>query len=117
MPHSKAFHCTQALHLLAFEEEKNKTPAASFINRKMFFADHMASDTTILVIIGYSFPYFNRKTDAQIFNKLKESGKLKKIYFQNPYLDGSFLKNQFDLGNIDVEHIVRIDSFYVPMEL
>lgn len=105
------------IHLLQFAWEQGNTNASEHMRKKMLFADSIASDTTILVVIGYSFPYFNRNTDKQIFDKLRESGKLKKIYFQDPYLDGSFLKNQFGLNDIEIEHIKRIDSFFVPMEL
>ena len=35
----------------------------------------------VLVIIGYSFPFFNRKSDSKIFQYLQN---LKKIYIQNP---------------------------------
>lgn len=104
-------------HLLQFAWEKGNTNASEHLRKKMFFAESMAIDTTILVVIGYSFPYFNRNTDKQIFEKLKKTGKLKKIYFQDPYLDGSFLKSQFNLDGIEIEHVKRIDSFFVPMEL
>jgi hypothetical protein len=37
-------------------------------------------DTNILVCIGYSFPYFNRKVDKYIVQSMS---KLEKVYFQN----------------------------------
>ncbi len=107
----------EKIHLLQFAWEKGNTSASVHMNKKMLFAENMVSDTTILVVIGYSFPFFNRNVDKQIFNKLKESNKLKKIYFQDPFLDGSFLRSQFDLGEISIEHIKRTDSFFVPAEL
>jgi hypothetical protein len=81
-------------------------------------AREMVHETTIVVVIGYSFPFFNRDIDKKVFTKLKESNKLKKIYFQDPKLDGSFLKAQFDLAdNIEIIHIKEVDSFYIPFEL
>ncbi|WP_149274687.1 hypothetical protein [Pareuzebyella sediminis] len=39
-------------------------------------------DSEILVIIGYSFPFFNRKIDKKIFGLMKN---LRKIYYQDLY--------------------------------
>ena len=38
-------------------------------------------DCEVLVVIGYSFPFFNREIDRQIFKGML---KLKKIYIQDP---------------------------------
>ncbi len=106
------------IHVLSFAWENNATGAGRHLSRKMLFAENMVKDATILVVIGYSFPFFNRQTDQAIFEKLKTSGKLKKIYFQDPYLDGSFLKSQFGLDDaIQITHIQRTDAFFVPPEL
>ena len=40
------------------------------------------SNTDILIVIGYSFPFFNRKVDEFILNSMPN---LKKIYVQDPY--------------------------------
>jgi hypothetical protein len=74
--------------------------------------------TNVLVIIGYSFPFFNREIDKQIFDVLKSNSKFHKIYYQDPFLDGKFLRNQFALAeNIEIKHIKEIKNYYVPMEL
>lgn len=39
-------------------------------------------DTEILVIIGYSFPYFNREVDRKI---IRNMANLKKVYIQDPF--------------------------------
>ena len=39
-------------------------------------------DAEVLVIIGYSFPFFNREVDRIIFSKMRSLGK---IYIQDPY--------------------------------
>ncbi len=81
-------------------------------------AEKIVSDTTIIVIIGYSFPFFNRNIDNKIFKQIKESNKLKKIYFQDPVLNGQFLRAQFDLDySIEIEHIANVESFFIPFEL
>lgn len=80
-------------------------------------AKEIISGTEILVVIGYSFPFFNRTVDKQIFEVLKNNHSLK-IYYQNPSLDGSFLKKQFNLPTtISIEHIKEVNQFYVPFEL
>lgn len=76
----------------------------------------MVSGTTILVVIGYSFPFFNREVDKQIFNELNNRV-LKKIYFQDPVLNGKQLISQFGLSdNLKIEHIERTENFHIPFE-
>lgn len=48
------------------------------------------SGTTILVVIGYSFPFFNREIDRKIINSMPH---LRKVYFQAP--DADNLKERF----------------------
>lgn len=57
--------------------------------------ENIAADTEILVIIGYSFPIFNREIDKMIFNKMSN---LKKIYIQdaNPEQIKSTIVNAFE---------------------
>jgi hypothetical protein len=77
----------------------------------------MIENTTIMVVIGYSFPFFNRGVDKQIFNELKKNGVFKKIYYQDPVLNGKQLDVQFGLRNlIEIEHINQVDNFHVPFE-
>ncbi|MDP1726609.1 MAG: hypothetical protein Q8M15_07485 [Bacteroidota bacterium] len=106
------------IHLLSFAWEKG-TDESTEIFRRVEFAKALASDTTILVVIGYSFPFFNRVVDKQIFDILKQSGKLKTIYFQDPYLDGTFLHNQFGLDpkQVIIKHTKKTETFYIPAEL
>jgi hypothetical protein len=72
--------------------------------------------TSCLIVIGYSFPFLNRDVDAELFKALKPT--LKKIYFQDPILDGSFLQEQFNLSNsIEIAHKKDTHQFHVPNEL
>lgn len=85
---------------------------------KFKFANSIMKNTDILIVIGYSFPYFNRIIDDLMFKTLLENGRFKKIYFQNPNLDGSFLRNQFNIKNeIEITHIQEKDNYYIPKEL
>lgn len=88
---------------------------------KFKFIENMIKDTTIVVVIGYSFPFFNREVDKRIFGMLTP-GKLRRIYFQDPVSDGSQLYNQFNLRDKGhdlgmVVHIKDTDAFYVPFEM
>ena len=81
-------------------------------------------DTDILVVIGYSFPFFNREIDRKIFSGMP---KLKKIYIQDPYADNvrtgiiATISDEQRFANKIEDHIVpiRVDSnqFFLPPEL
>jgi hypothetical protein len=81
-------------------------------------AKKVVEGTEIVVIIGYSFPFFNRLVDKQIFEVFKASDRLKKIYFQDPYRKGDFLKGTFDLPEtVKIESIDYADAYFIPTEL
>lgn len=90
---------------------------SEYIRDNLKHATSMIEGTTIVVVIGYSFPFFNRECDKKIFEELTKAGKLRKIYFQDPILDGSQLRSQFNLSNdISITHIPKVDNFYIPFE-
>jgi hypothetical protein len=102
----------------AFEEELDLKPRP--LIRALPIAKEMIADTTILVIIGYSFPFFNREVDSALFKVLVDNKTLKKIYYQdpNPERDGNFLYSQFDIPEtIVIKHIKEVDQLYLPYEL
>lgn len=73
--------------------------------------------TNILIVIGYSFPYFNREIDREIINHMKN---LEKVYFQSP--DAESLKERFLAIRHDIKEqnlIIRKDTkmFLIPNEL
>ena len=73
-------------------------------------------ETEILVVIGYSFPYFNREIDKKILANMN----LRKIYFQSP--EALKLKDRVKgiINTNDIE-IVPIhedmNQFFLPYEL
>lgn len=74
-------------------------------------------DTCALVVIGYSFPYFNRETDRQIIGSMSN---LKKVYFQAP--DAENLKERFQAIRDDltgIQLVTKVDTlqFLLPNEL
>jgi len=67
-----------------------------------------------LVVIGYSFPEFNRWMDRRIFNSLNKDDSLKRIYIQNPDIQdipGSLLRAA---GDVKVIPITDVKEFFVP---
>lgn len=73
--------------------------------------------TTIMVVIGYSFPFYNRNVDKIVFEKLNANGLLKKIYYQDPKLNGQQLYSQFGISKrITIEHIPHTENFHIPFE-
>lgn len=75
--------------------------------------------TEILVVIGYSFPTFNRLTDKRILSKI--SNTLEKVYVQAPAGDVNEsitrIKALSD-GSLDdkVYPITSLNEFYIPFE-
>jgi len=76
-------------------------------------------DTTTLVVIGYSFPYFNRKIDRLIFENMPH---LKKIYIQDKYperikqyITPVIPENR--LAGIKIVPLDDVEQFYLPPEL
>lgn len=76
-------------------------------------------DSHILVVIGYSFPFFNRKIDKAIFDELLRSENFTKVYFQDPYNEGGFLKELFDLPErVKIKWVGdQKDTYFIPTEL
>jgi hypothetical protein len=73
-------------------------------------------DADILVIIGYSFPYFNRSIDKQIISEMKN---LSKVYFQSPeakQLIERFTAIKNDLNPDQLIPIFDKKYFYIPNE-
>ncbi|MEQ8474488.1 MAG: hypothetical protein RIC35_25040 [Marinoscillum sp.] len=99
--------------------------------------DHLKK-SDVLVVIGYSFPFFNRDVDYKIFDLLQQGNSLKKIYFQNGILNGEFLYEQFNLKRpspddtrmmellapgpppreteVYIEQYKELDRFFIPRE-
>jgi len=90
-------------------------------------------NTDVLVVIGYSFPFFNRKMDGFILNSMKE---LKKVFVQDPNhaediiekIKGlkpyqrsnvSIRENKYITNTKDTIHFFPItftNQFYIPVE-
>ncbi len=76
------------------------------------------SQTTILVVVGYSFPYFNRHIDKAILGDHMPN--LKKVYFQAPDANNLIERFQNIQSTLPIEALVPktdIYQFVIPNEL
>lgn len=74
-------------------------------------------ESVVLVVIGYSFPYFNRTIDRQI---IKNMVKLNKVYFQSPQANSLIERFGSIMENFPKEKLIPIadtEQFYFPDEL
>lgn len=100
------------LHQRILDVKKTLTFAWEDAFKTMETASKQVLGTEVLIIIGYSFPFLNREVDRLIFDKMQDS--LTKIYFQDPMLDGKFLRTQFNLTkNCTIKHIKDTNQFHV----
>lgn len=78
------------------------------------------TDTEVLVIIGYSFPFFNRLIDRKI---LEKAVNLKKIYIQDTHPENIIdkikesLPKNLQLPEGSIQEIRNVEEFIVPHEL
>lgn len=74
-------------------------------------------DTETIVVIGYSFPYFNREIDRTIFAEMPN---LETIYIQDPSPDAvepSLRAILPEGSNVKIQHQKDCTQFYLPREL
>lgn len=72
-------------------------------------------DTNILVIIGYSFPAFNRMIDSELIKEFEKNGGYKKVYYQDPFGNSELIKLLFS-ETTTVESINNSSQFHIPHE-
>lgn len=78
-------------------------------------------DTEVCVVIGYSFPFFNREIDRLIFRSM-DRGIIKRIYFQAPpqYVDDTITRFQAirdDISKTKLIPVKDVTQFFLPPEL
>jgi hypothetical protein len=74
-------------------------------------------DAEVLVVIGYSFPYFNRSVDRELISNMKD---LRRVHFQSPEAKRLIerfksIRDDFAPGQLIPEHDNRY--FFIPDEL
>lgn len=80
-------------------------------------AKNIFSQTDILIIIGYSFPNFNKDVDKQLFDQLK--GRNTIIFYQDPNASKEFLSQLVNLNIKETSLIIereKKDVFILPYE-
>lgn len=78
-------------------------------------AKDISQHTTFLIVIGYSFPIFNRPIDRAIINNMS---RLKKVYIQSKKetIKDVVLRFKAISERPDVEEITDEHEFYIPPE-
>lgn len=84
------------------------------------YAKMVAENTDILVIIGYSFPIFNREIDKSICHLFK---RLSKVYVQDDQFDkvgslliNDFLKDKYFRLTKEIVDVGYTNQFFIPPE-
>lgn len=84
----------------------------------------ICTSTETAVFIGYSFPYFNRETDALILKMMLSSGLLRTVYVQAMSEDHEAIKERIRaavgeklIGRFRILMVGGCDLFYLPAEL
>jgi hypothetical protein len=107
-----------------YQESFKQKVYPDFTRREMI-AKQILNNTEILVIIGYSFPIFNRETDSQLFKYLRPEV-CRNIYIQDRQPDKiqsriqSFIPSGFIYGSQGGQGKVilnkDVDQFFLPDE-
>lgn len=86
-------------------------------NQLMNEIKQTTKDTVSIVVIGYSFPFFNREIDREIFENMPN---LQKIYIQDPYPEAVEPSLKAVLNpecKAIIEYQKNCVQFYLPKEL
>ncbi len=99
-------------HIFSFSWETKR-----YDKMMMEYAKKIASETEILVIVGYSFPAFNIDADKQIFGAFTD--KLKDIYYQDPYPKSKeyLFRTYFIDSRVNLHLDQSKGSFLTPVQL
>ena len=74
------------------------------------------AETNILVIIGYSFPAFNRKIDTELIKEFEKGTGYKKVIYQDPYANQDIINSLFSDTSIVELQKENTSQFYIPQE-
>lgn len=75
------------------------------------------ADAEVMIVVGYSFPFFNREVDREIIQKMTS---LNKVYFQSPEADNlieRFHAITEKAADMTLVPIRDVSQFYLPNEL
>ncbi|HRO83491.1 MAG TPA: hypothetical protein PK110_01590 [Niabella sp.] len=96
-------------------------------NKAIDTAQKVLQESDIIVVIGYTFPYFNREEDREIFKHVnlplrggpRTQGKYHKMYIQAPSDNIESIVKRFESIKplAEVERFTEVDQFLIPNEL
>jgi len=98
---------------LSFASEEEKNTQIRIVDT----AVAETKDTNILVVIGYTFPFFNREIDRAILDSMPN---LEKVYYQDPYASKLINRIQAvksETNNLEIIPYEDKDQFFLPYEL
>ncbi len=120
-------HCTslsEYLNKLADNEQKFKNNLQDYSSsikyawegneEDLSLAKERMRNTDILIVIGYSFPAFNREIDQELIDTFKNNGRNGRVVIQNPKINKDLLEIMFK--NIKVEEVENTEQFYIAPE-
>jgi hypothetical protein len=119
-------YCIQELYTLSMNRSSCDIhfswDSESINSSAVKIAQRILEQSKIIVIIGYSFPFFNREVDRQLLDKEVLSN-CDKIYVQDPKFDKDSFIEQFGLNDFS-ERIIEVGnkpngllSFFIPPEM
>lgn len=94
----------------AWEQTENQAKMMEYIKQ-------ITQDTISVVVIGYSFPFFNREVDREIIGNMPN---LKTIYIQDPNAEAinQSLRSVLPANTeVKIEYRKNCEQFYLPSEL
>lgn len=104
----------------AWESDKDYKQKYKGYSTNIDQAKIIAQETDILVIIGYSFPVFNREIDSLLMNQMTN---VQKVYVQDVYPEKikSTIENAFQSFQVPFSKLFQLESninqFVIPYEL
>lgn len=111
-PYAQNYRRVHSQPLFCFAWESESVPVQT-----REWAKKIIEGTDVLVVIGYSFPDFNRTVDRSIFSSIP---KLEKIYYQIPKDDQEEMIDRLDSINPNLRSLTKrvsnLDIFHVPIE-
>lgn len=79
-------------------------------------ARNILSDTNILIIVGYSFPAFNRRIDSELIKIFEKKQGYKKIIYQDPYANNDIIESIFSNPAEVIVMKDDVNQFHIPHE-
>lgn len=98
-------------HVFSFAWENN-----TITNKGLEKAIEIMKKSSHIVIIGYSFPVFNREIDRRLFSP-EITKNWEKIYYQDPLTDKEAFISTFGITKSErIKEIIKAKQFFLPFE-